>query len=55
MKQIVKLTPLIAGLSYLDNISQAIETVTIRVKGLADTLESIDNNLEVEEDEKLYL
>jgi len=47
---------IIAGLTTLNGVGEAIESTADRVKEIADTLEQIDNNLEVpEDDESIYL
>ena len=56
MKQIITAKNLIVGLSVLDELDSAMETTAKRVKDVADILEEIDNNLEVEtDDENLHL
>jgi len=56
MRRFITTSGIIAGLTKLDNIEEAIESTADRVKDIADTLEEIDNNLEVPEDDKsIYL
>lgn len=56
MKNILTTGSVIAGLSILDNIDDAMNTTAEKMKKLADILEEIDNNLEVDNnDEDLYL
>jgi len=56
MKQIFTIGSLIASFSVLNNVDAAMDVTSERVKEIADILEEIDNNMEVEEDDKdLYL
>ena len=56
MKQVFTIGGLIASLSVLNNVDEAMSITSERVKEVADILEEIDNNMEVEKnDENLHL
>jgi len=51
MKQIIKTSGLLTGITVINNLDAAMEFTSEKVKDIADILEQIDNNLEVEKND----